>query len=133
MTDEEMNNEENEVNEENNGENNGETEIIEEGLPFATAPIVRIMREELDDDKMIRSRVKREMNLWLGDICKKISRKMNESEYTMVALDDFRTAIEPYELIDEVEEERKRIIIHLERIKEDCDSLIRDVERKFVV
>ena len=34
----------------------------EEKLPFAKAEVVRLMKENLDDDKMIRERVKVEMN-----------------------------------------------------------------------
>ncbi len=99
---------------------------------FAMAPVVRLMKAELDNDKMIRGRVKVEMNLWLEKICRKIAAKMNESDYTMVELDDFKTAIEPYEMVDDVEQERHRIVASLEKIKQDCDSLIRDVNRKFI-
>ncbi len=109
-----------------------EEEAAGREFAFAMAPIVRLMREELDNDKLIRSRVKREMNLWLEKICRKVTRKINESEYTVVELDDFKTAIEPYEMIDDVEQERCRIVATLEKIKQDCDSLIRDVNRKFV-
>ena len=38
----------------------------EEKLPFAKAEVVRLMKENLDDDKMIRERVKVEMNKFLG-------------------------------------------------------------------
>lgn len=113
-----------------------EEEILEEGLEreyaFPMAPIVRIMKEELDKDKMIRARVKIEMNKWLEQLCRRIARRMNRSEYTMVELSDFRTAIEPYERIDDIEIEKERIIASLEKIKYDCDSLIRDVQRKFI-
>jgi len=112
------------------------TEGAEEGsgreFGFAMAPVVRLMKEELDKDKMIRSRVKVEMNLWLEKVCRKITGIMNRSEYTMVEVDDFKTAIEPYEMVDDVEQERHRIVISLEKIKQDCDSLIRDVNRKFI-
>ncbi|MEM2918046.1 MAG: NFYB/HAP3 family transcription factor subunit [Candidatus Altiarchaeota archaeon] len=113
-----------------------EEEVLEEGLEreyaFPMAPIVRIMKEELDKDKMIRARVKIEMNKWLEQLCRRIARRMNRSEYTMVELSDFRTAIEPYERIDDIEIEKERIIASLEKIKYDCDSLIRDVQRKFI-
>ncbi len=114
------------------GKEGVKTESNERSFAFPMASVVRIMKKELDSDKMIRSRVKEEMNIWLENICKKIARRMNKSEYTMVELDDFRTAIEPYEMIDDVEQERHRIVATLEKIKEDCDSLIRDVNRKFI-
>jgi histone H3/H4 len=111
-----------------------EVEEVAEGreFAFAMAPVVRLMREELDSDKLIRSRVKREMNLWLEKVCRKVTQEINKSEYTVVELDDFKTAIEPYEMIDDVEQERHRIVATLEKIKQDCDSLIRDVNRKFI-
>jgi len=111
----------------------GEEVIDESKYAFAMAPVVRLMKDELDKDKMIRSRVKVEMNEWLEKICRKISKQMNRSDYTMVEVDDFKTAIEPYEMIDDVEGERMRIVATLEKIKQDCDSLIRDVNRKFIV
>ncbi|MDD5111071.1 MAG: hypothetical protein PHG85_00835 [Candidatus Altiarchaeota archaeon] len=112
-----------------------EEEISEEEaakFAFAMSPIVRVIKEELDNDKIVRRRVKEEMNLWLEKLCRKVAKKMNQSEYTVVELDDFKTAIEPYELIDDVEGERHRIVATLEKVKQDCDSLIRDVNRKFV-
>jgi len=111
----------------------GEEVIDESKFAFAMAPVVRVMKEELDKDKMIRGRVKEEMNLWLEKVCRKVSKQMNRSEYTMVEFDDFRTAIEPYEMIEDVEGERHRIVATLEKIKQDCDSLIRDVNRKFII
>ena len=99
---------------------------------FPMAPIVRIMKQEMDGDKMIRRRVKEGMNEWLAQLCRKIANKMNQSDYTMVEIDDFKTAIEPYDMIDATEQERQRIIATLEKIKQDCDSLIMDVNRKFV-
>lgn len=108
------------------------TEEDESRYAFPMAPIVRLMKQEMDSDKMIRRRVKEGMNQWLETLCRKISQKMNESEYTMVEIDDFKTAIEPYEMIDDVEKERERIVATMEKIKQDCDSLIMDVNRKFI-
>lgn len=111
----------------------GEDEEVEgEHLAFAMAPVVRLMKEELDNDKMIRRGVKVGMNKWLEKLARKVARKMNQSEYTVVEVDDLKTAIEPYEMIDDVELERQRIVATLEKIKMDCNSLIMDVSRKFI-
>jgi len=107
-------------------------EDLAEGFAFPMAPIVRVMKEELDEDKMVRRRVKEGMNKWLEKLCRKIARRMNESEYTMVELDDFKTAKEPYEMIESIEAERNRIVANLEKIKQDCNVLIMDVDRKFM-
>ena len=108
------------------------SEEDEAGFAFPMAPIVRLMKQEMDEDKMIRRRVKEGMNQWLESLCRKIAQKMNQSEYTMVEIDDFKTAIEAYEMIDDVEQERQRIVATLEKVKQDCDTLIMDVNRKFI-
>ncbi|VVB55325.1 Uncharacterised protein [uncultured archaeon] len=106
-------------------------EIEQESRYFALSPLVRLMKEELDKDKIIRRRVKEGMLEFLEQTVRKVTKKMNESEYTVVEYEDYKTAVEPYELIDDVEKERERIVASLEKIKQDCDSLIRDVNRKF--
>ena len=59
--------------------NNVEIEEEEdEYLPFAKAEVVRLMKQNLDDDKMIRERVKVEMNKFLGDILKQVCEQLNE-------------------------------------------------------
>ena len=50
----------------------------EEKLPFAKAEVVRLMKENLDDDKMIRERVKVEMNKFLGDVLKNVCKQLND-------------------------------------------------------
>ena len=110
-----------------------EGEIAQDSRYFALSPLVRLMKEELDKDKIIRKRVKEGMLEFLEQTVRKVTRKINESEYTVVEYEDFKTAVEPYELIEDVEKERERIIASLEKIKQDCDSLIRDVNRKFKI
>ncbi len=100
-------------------------------LQLPMAPIVRIMRENLDKDKLIKKEVKEGMNKWLADLCKKVTKKMNENPYASVDLNTFKEAIKVYNDVEEMEAEKKRIIANLEKIKQDCDSLIRDLNRKF--
>jgi len=104
-----------------------------EVLPFPTAPIVRVMRKKLDAHKLIRRQVKDEMNKWLARMCERVSEKMNESPYPTVDYPLFKQAIQPYENIEEFEKEKERIVANLEKIKQDCDALLRDLNRKFKV
>lgn len=99
-------------------------------LPFPTAPIVRLMRKNLDSNRIIRSRVKEEMNKWLGSMCETVTKRMNEKPYSTVDYAMFKEAIQAYESLEEVEKEKQRILASLEKIKQDCDSLIRDLNRK---
>ena len=55
-----------------------------EDLPFAKAEVVRLMKENLDDDKMIRERVKVEMNKFLGDVLKNVCQQLNEYVYLSI-------------------------------------------------
>jgi hypothetical protein len=100
-------------------------------LPFPSAPIVRLMKENMDNHKLIRKRVKEEMNLWLGRLCADVSKKMNESPYPTIDYPLFKQAILQYENVEELKKEKERIVASLQKIKLDCDSLIRDLDRKF--
>jgi DNA-directed RNA polymerase subunit L len=104
-----------------------------EKLPFPTAPIVRLMKEHLDKDKLIKREVKEGINKWLGEMCEKVTKKMNEKPYTTVDLHTFKEAIQIYNDVEEMEKEKQRVVANLEKIKQDCDSLIRDLSRKFKV
>ena len=84
----------------------------EEKLPFAKAEVVRLMKENLDDDKMIRERVKVEMNKFLGEVYE----MLKESTY-------------PYTNIERINQEKERILLHLEAIKADCNALAMDVQK----
>ena len=100
-------------------------------LPLPTAPIIRIMKKNLDKNKLIKKEVKEEMNKWLAEMCQKITKKMNEKPYASVDLSAFKEAVNIYNSIEEVDREKQRIIASLDKIKQDCDSLMRDLDRKF--
>jgi len=125
-------NEKNEKNEENE-ENEFNEEIIEEeeaeDLPFAKAEVVRLMKENLDSDKMIRERVKVEMNKFLGQILENVCKQLNEYPYTTIEYEMLKESIYPYKNIERINEEKERILKHLDAIKADCDALSLDVRR----
>ena len=100
-----------------------------EKLPFAKAEVVRLMKQNLDDDKMIRERVKVEMNKFLGEVLKKVCKQLNDYPYTTVEYEMLKESIYPYTNIERINEEKERILLHLEAIKADCNALAMDVER----
>lgn len=112
-----------------------EEEVDEEksNLPFPMAPIVRVMKSNLDTHKLIRRQVKEEMNKWLAKICAEVSKDMNISPYPTVDIPLFKQAIQKYENVEELKREKERIVASLNKVKLDCDSLIRDLDRKFDV
>ncbi|NMC76862.1 MAG: hypothetical protein GYA60_06170 [Candidatus Methanofastidiosa archaeon] len=109
--------------------NNDETSEDGQKFPLPMGTIVRLMREHLDNDKMISRKVKEEMNLFLGKMIEDISTKLNDNPYVTVDEVMFREAIKPYENMKSIELEKKRIIKTLEKIKADCDVLIEEVNR----
>ncbi|MDP2666179.1 MAG: hypothetical protein Q8P05_01600 [Candidatus Diapherotrites archaeon] len=105
----------------------------ESKLPFPRATVTNMMRQYMDSGKQIKGQVKDEMNIWLGKMVERISKKMNAHPYTYVDFGMLREAIDPYERIQDVELEKEHIIKQLEAVKSQCDVLIREVDRKFTL
>ncbi|MBR3139838.1 MAG: hypothetical protein IKF11_03100 [Methanobrevibacter sp.] len=101
----------------------------EEKLTFAKAEVVRLMKENLDDDKMIRERVKVEMNKFLGEVLKNVCKQLNEYPYTTIEYEMLKESTYPYTNIERINQEKERILLHLEAIKADCNALAMDVQR----
>ena len=101
----------------------------DEKLPFAKAEVVRLMKQNLDDDKMIRERVKVEMNKFLGDILKQVCEQLNEYPYTTIEYEMLKESTYPYTNIKRINQEKERILLHLNAIKADCDALAMDVQK----
>ena len=101
----------------------------DEYLPFAKAEVVRLMKQNLDDDKMIRERVKVEMNKFLGDVLKNVCQQLNEYPYTTIEYEMLKESIYPYTNIKRINQEKERILLHLEAIKADCNALSMDVQK----
>jgi len=106
-----------------------ENEEDGEELPFAKAEVVRLMKQNLDKDKMIRERVKVEMNKFLGEILVKVCEQLNEYRYTTIEYEMLKESIYPYQNIERINEEKRRILMHMDAIKADCDALSMDVKR----
>ena len=110
-----------------------EEEILEEeevdDLPFAKAEVVRLMKQNLDSDKMIRERVKVEMNKFLGEVLKNVCKQLNDYPYTTIEYEMLKESIYPYTNIERINEEKERILLHLEAIKADCNALAMDVQK----
>ena len=122
--------EEGEVSEEDSEEFDEDGQPIEdEGLPFAKAEVVRLMKKNLDKDKMIRERVKVEMNKFLGEVLERVCEQLNDYPYTTIEYEMLKESIYPYTNIKRINEEKFRILKHLEAIKADCDALTMDVKK----
>ena len=87
------------------------------------------MKENLDSDKMIRDQVKVEMNRFLYSILVSVCKQLNEYPYTTIEHEMLKECIYPYANIERINEEKHRILVHLNAIKADCDALAMDVEK----
>ena len=110
-------------------EETSEFDEEDEKLPFAKAEVVRLMKENLDDDKMIRERVKVEMNNFLYSVLKNVCKQLNDYPYTTIEYEMFKECTYPYTNIERINQEKERILLHLEAIKADCDALSMDVQK----
>ena len=118
-----------ENNEDYSDDENPEESEDEESLPFAKAEVVRLMKQNLDSDKMIRERVKVEMNRFLGDVLKNVCKQLNEYPYTTIEYEMLKESTYPYTNIERINQEKERILLHLEAIKADCNALSADVQK----
>jgi len=100
--------------------------------PFPRARVVRLMREKIKD-KIIRSEVKDAMNMWLGDITRKIAKEMSATQYASVSLADFQRATKPYDMIEDIVKDEQRLLLSVQKLKEDSDHIIRELNRFFTV
>jgi hypothetical protein len=99
-------------------------------LPFPTAAVVRIMKANMDGEKMIKRDVKVEMNKWLGGMCAQVSKEMNKFPYVMMHLNEFKEAKRVYEDLENFQKEKDRILAHMDAIKKDIEKLERDLGKE---
>ena len=106
-----------------------EKENEKEDLPFARAEILRLMKDNLSDDKQIRERVKVEMNKFIYSILADVCKELDKYPYTTIDYEMLRECIYPYTNIKNINQEKMRILAHLNAIKSDCDALTLDVQK----
>jgi len=117
------------------GDNMAEEQVPEENqeddsLPFPTARVVKILRSEIKD-KQIRGEVKSAMNIWLGDLLKKIAKEMGNSQYATVGIADFQRATRAYDMIEDIVKDEERLLTSTEKLKQDADHIQREMQRFF--
>lgn|GEM_PF-1856745 len=104
-----------------------------EKLPFPNSVVVRIMRQHLDPGKQIKKRVKVEMNKWLAEMVAKISEEMNKQPYRSIDYAMFKDAVAKYTKLEEIAEERERLLQYIAKLKSDCEFMEKEIKRKFAV
>ncbi len=110
----------------NGEEEKDKEEEEEENLPFPTAAVVRLIKAQTGKT-MIRSRVKKEMNLLLGRIATDIAKRMAKMPYSYLGYSEFKEAAAPYLKIGLSIEEKKKLVASLNKIKEEAAVLIEEL------
>jgi hypothetical protein len=105
----------------------------ESKMAFANAEIVRLIKKNLPEGRMIKKRVKVGMNRFLEEIVTEICKKLANEPYSYIEIDMLERALEPYKNIKSLEIEKNRIIANLNKIKAECDVMIDDINRKFTM
>ncbi|WP_458455278.1 hypothetical protein [Methanobrevibacter sp.] len=117
------------MSEEKNIDKTFEKSNEKEKLPFAKNEVVKLMKRNLDSDKMIRDQVKVEMNKFLYSILVNVCKQLNDYPYTTIEYEMFKECIYPYTNIERINQEKEMILLHLDAIKADCDALSMDVRK----
>ena len=100
----------------------------EEKLPFPTARVVKIIKENLSKPHQIRAEVKIAANEFLGEILSDIAKEMDKEEVFTLNLEHFNKAIRKYKMIDYQRKRIEKIKKLLEKQKAEIDEIISAIE-----
>jgi len=104
-------------------------ELEEEELYFTNARVVRLIKMH-NKGKIIKKRVKVEMNKLLERIAVNISKEIGKKPYSTVNYEDFLEAAKDYLNLEKINTERRKTIATLEKIKEEAAYLITELREK---
>lgn len=100
----------------------------EEKLPFPTARVVRIIKENLIKPHQLRAEVKVAANEFLGDILKDVAREMDKEEVFTLNTEHFNKAIKKYKMIEWQQKRIDRIKKLLEKQRAEIDEVTAEIE-----
>jgi len=103
-------------------------EKVEEKLPFPTARVVRIIKENLKKPHQIRSEVKVAANKFLGEVLSDVAKEMNNEEIFTLDLEHFNKAIKKYKMIEYQQKRIERIKKVLEKQRAEIEEIISEIE-----
>jgi len=107
-----------------------EEEEVKLKLPFPQAAVVRIMKANMDKEKMIKKEVKIAMNKWLGKMCAQVAKEMNKVPYVTMHLGELKDAIRMYEDLEKFDSDKARILAHFDAMKKDIQRLEKDLGKE---
>jgi len=100
----------------------------EEKLPFPTARVVRIIKENMTKPHQIRAEVKVSANEFLGDILKDIAREMDKEEVFTLNTEHFNKAVKKYKMIEYQQKRIDRVKKLLEKQRAEIDEVVTEID-----
>jgi anaerobic ribonucleoside-triphosphate reductase len=100
----------------------------EEKLPFPTARVVRIIKENMAKPHQIRAEVKVAANEFLGDILKDIAREMDKEEVFTLNTEHFNKAVKKYKMIEYQQKRIDRVKKLLEKQRAEIDEVVTEID-----
>ena len=100
----------------------------EEKLPFPTARVVRIIKENMTKPHQIRAEVKVAANEFLGGVLKDIAREMDKEEVFTLNPEHFNKAIKKYKMIEYQQKRIDRIKKLLEKQRAEIDEVVAEID-----
>ncbi len=112
-------------------EGNGEAELspeLDEKLPFPTARVVRLIKENLTKPHQIRAEVKIAANEFMGAILADIAREMDKEEVFTLTTEHFNKAVKKYRMIEYQQKRIEKIKKLLEKQKTEVEEVIMEID-----
>ncbi|MEM3030269.1 MAG: hypothetical protein QXH27_00900 [Candidatus Micrarchaeia archaeon] len=97
-------------------------------LPFPTARVVRIIKENLQKEHQLKSDVKIAANKLLGDILTDIARAMDKEEFYTLSIEHFNKAARKYRAVDLQAKRIERIRKLLEKQRSELEEALLQLE-----
>jgi len=100
----------------------------EERLPFPTARVVRIIKENMSKPHQIRAEVKLAANEFMGEVLKDVAREMDKEEVFTLNTEHFNKAVKKYKMIEYQQKRIDRIKKLLEKQRAEIDEVITEID-----
>jgi len=97
-------------------------------LPFPTARVVKIIKENLEKQHQLKSDVKVEANKLLGFILADIAKAMDKEEFFTLSIEHFNKAAKKYKSVDLQAKRIERISKLLEKQKAELEEVLLQLE-----
>ncbi|MDY6778303.1 MAG: hypothetical protein SVU32_06545 [Candidatus Nanohaloarchaea archaeon] len=103
-------------------------DVDKDDLAFPHSRIVDMVRSETGEGQYVRKEVYHGINLLLGQIAEEIIDNLVETDEAYIEKSDLDRAARKYERIEDILEEKERVVKHLRSLEADVNKLARDVE-----